>query len=151
MREPQWFHILPFMLLSSDFKVNWEKSMKSASKIDPNVQYLPFLPLLLLYKAKLNVYEHLIITLSYSVFVKEMKKIFDTQKNPKREYRLVITTLVLLMILNYSLINRNYTNILLTYAFLILCSLGLILTKQVSPSEAINDIIISHASFAFSK
>ena len=148
MKNLESYHILGFILAYLSLHNNYKLPELSLS-LSNNVYNLFALAPFIIFasQADANNIEQLILVLSYASTVKALGNIFDSTKPLKLEnYTHMIFIISLLM-----LIYNDKLNAYSAYAMMIAFTFGSIATKKNSVQFCMNDLILLHLLFFFTK
>ena len=148
MKSLESYHILGFVLAYLSLYNNY-KLPETTLSISKNVYNMIALAPFLIFasQADANNLEQLILVLSYASTVKALGNIFDTSTPLKLEsYTHMIFVISLLMLIYNGKININ-----VAYAMMIAFSIGSIATQKNSVQFCVNDMILIHLLFFFTK
>lgn len=148
MKNLESYHILGFILayisLYNNFKLP-ETSLSISNNVYNLIALAPFF--IFASQADANNLEQLILVLSYASTIKALGNLFDSSKPLKLEnYTHMVFIISLLMLIYNEKINLN-----VAYAVMIAFCIGSIASKKNNVQVCLNDIIIIHLLFFFTK
>lgn len=153
--EYQWYHLLPVIFTLINFNNTKLDILQSViPKHDMNNMYymlLSIIPIILLRNASLKHIEHLIILLCMSTGLKALHTQITPNDSHNHDYFFILTVACILISINYSLIPRTSTFVYLLYVYMFSYALIQISLRKKTTSNLLQDFMITHFIFFFSK
>lgn len=148
MKNLESYHILGFILaylsLYNNYKLP-ESSLNVSNNVYNLIALAPFF--VFVSQADANNLEQLLLVLSYAASAKALGNMFDSSKPLKIEHYTHMVFIISLLMLIYN----EKLNINVAYAIMIAFTIGSVISRKVSVQFSLNDLVLLHLLFFFTK